>query len=392
MHTSPDEPHEYVEAETGVRVIRLTGGSARNVPLYFTGSTFSRDAQKVFFWSDRSGDWQVYAVEIATGRVEQLTQLRAGAAYLACPSPAREEMVLVDGRKVLLLSLTTHETREVYEGPEGFVIGLPSVSADGRWCAFAYSEQLELTTRGGQWHWRLAEQYFRRPSSVVMVVDLDRAESEAVWGEREWISHVSLSPADPHLVMFCREGAWMVDNRIWMLDRRQRLQRRPWAPYPQARDEHVTHEFFAADGRVVFQIFRGSLDYRGGIDWDAQGYVGVMQPDGTGLVRRKHADPKPIHLAMDRAQTRVVGDCCPGRPDGQAWLGLAKWDSTPAPSPPGEPEATEELRFVPVCRHATSWKDQFSHPHPGFSPDGKWLAFCSDREGSAQVYVAEIGE
>jgi oligogalacturonide lyase len=40
----------------------------------------------------------------------------------------------------------------------------------------------------------------------------------------------------------------------------------------------------------------------------------------------------------------------------------------------------------PVARYAP----QHTHPHPSFSPDGRWVCFTSDRTGQAQVYVVGI--
>jgi oligogalacturonide lyase len=40
----------------------------------------------------------------------------------------------------------------------------------------------------------------------------------------------------------------------------------------------------------------------------------------------------------------------------------------------------------PIHVHAP----QHTHPHPGFSPDGRRVVFTSDRTGFAQVYVAEL--
>ncbi|MGH9785721.1 MAG: TolB family protein, partial [Terriglobia bacterium] len=33
---------------------------------------------------------------------------------------------------------------------------------------------------------------------------------------------------------------------------------------------------------------------------------------------------------------------------------------------------------------------QWTHPHPSFSPDERYIAFASDRTGHPQVYVAEV--
>ncbi len=35
---------------------------------------------------------------------------------------------------------------------------------------------------------------------------------------------------------------------------------------------------------------------------------------------------------------------------------------------------------------------QHTHPHPSFSPDGKYIVFTSDRTGDAQVYEVKVGE
>jgi oligogalacturonide lyase len=33
---------------------------------------------------------------------------------------------------------------------------------------------------------------------------------------------------------------------------------------------------------------------------------------------------------------------------------------------------------------------QSTHPHPNFSPDGRWVVFTSDRSGHAQVYKVRL--
>ena len=33
---------------------------------------------------------------------------------------------------------------------------------------------------------------------------------------------------------------------------------------------------------------------------------------------------------------------------------------------------------------------QHTHPHPRFSPDGRWVIFTSDRSGYAQLYECEL--
>jgi len=47
--------------------------------------------------------------------------------------------------------------------------------------------------------------------------------------------------------------------------------------------------------------------------------------------------------------------------------------------------------WAPLCHPgASEGHPQWSHPHPMFSPDGKYVVFNSDRTGVGQVYVAEV--
>ena len=43
-----------------------------------------------------------------------------------------------------------------------------------------------------------------------------------------------------------------------------------------------------------------------------------------------------------------------------------------------------------LFRHDSSWGEQSTHPHPYFSPDGKYILFTTDKSGSSQVYTVRI--
>ena len=43
-----------------------------------------------------------------------------------------------------------------------------------------------------------------------------------------------------------------------------------------------------------------------------------------------------------------------------------------------------------LFRHDSSWGAQPTHPHPHFSPDGKYVMFSTDKTGNPQVYTVEI--
>ena len=54
----------------------------------------------------------------------------------------------------------------------------------------------------------------------------------------------------------------------------------------------------------------------------------------------------------------------------------------------------EEGRIGDFVTHLQSqrkvYAPQHTHPHPAFSPDGRFVVFTSDRSGYSQVYEVEV--
>ena len=48
------------------------------------------------------------------------------------------------------------------------------------------------------------------------------------------------------------------------------------------------------------------------------------------------------------------------------------------------------LKEEKLFRHNSSWGEQPTHPHPHFSPDGKYVLFSTDRTGKPQVYTVKV--
>ncbi len=43
-----------------------------------------------------------------------------------------------------------------------------------------------------------------------------------------------------------------------------------------------------------------------------------------------------------------------------------------------------------LFNHNSTMEGQNSHPHPRFSPNGKYVLFSTDRTGTAQIYTVKI--
>jgi len=220
------------------------------------------------------------------------------------------------------------------------------------------------------------ESMYQRPRSVLMRVDVQEGVAEALYGETEWYSHVSISPTDPHVVLFCHEGPWLLVQRMWIVraDTEQ--------VWPLLETERLLqqcgHEYFTATGTVVTQY--AERDSVADTTWRHANVL--MNVDGSNERRYWYDGWQPMHVQTSHAEeTLMVGDCGQRSerddPEAQAMLVLVRL-------------VGDRSVITPLCRHDSSWKAQGSHPHPVFWPDDRWVVFSSDRGGRCNVYRAEV--
>ncbi len=364
---------EYRDPDTGALIRRLTGDGSDNAHLYFTSTSFLDDeAERVVFSSDRLGARAFFLLEIADRRIVQVTEPGAGSFSGACLA-SDGRLFHFAGHTLRVTDLCTLESEDIYRVPEGFSPALPTCTLDGDHLAFAYREALPVSTETGVIYSTMAERYYQHPASVIMRVDTRRRAAEAVWGERNWISHVIIHPTQPDTIVFCHEGGRNVAQRMWVLDVAETQNRQARPLFRQHHGEGCCHEYFTRDGQVGFQCNVAS-------EGRVEGYNCFVRPDGTWLRQFLLPGARPGHIQSNSDNTLVVGDrahLSPEDSEGGAYMALIEHHN-------GRGEVTR------LCRHDTSWKTQISHPHPIFSPDDRWALFTSDRGGSCNVYMADV--
>ena len=119
--------------------------------------------------------------------------------------------------------------------------------------AFAYRENLSVSTETGRIYSTMAETYHQHPACVIMRIQASNGQAVAAWGERMWISHVMIHPRRPDLILFCHEGGSNVSQRMWIVDASQERARKAQPLYPQRPNEFCVHEYFTRGGEVGFQ-------------------------------------------------------------------------------------------------------------------------------------------
>jgi len=358
---------------TGVEVTKLTDDVGNTIHPYFTQNLMTPDSEVILLTSDRTGWWQLYRLNIPDGELVQLTE--DGNVFPHCPCLDGKHGVAYywDGRFLKAVDIESFEIRIVYSIPPGFKPSILSITPDGRYLAFAYTEDVPLSTLRGREYSAFLEHMYLRPRSVVVRIDLEKEEVLPVWGETEWITHVNISPVDPNIILFCHEGPWHLVQRMWIA---RADTHEVWPLVPQKRYvERVGHEFFTNDGVVVAQYGRRSTPSSN--DWTY--YDLFVRPDGSGLRMYRYPSKPPAHIKVNSKASLAVGDRGYATPDfkeGGAFISLIKYNRG----------GTVDLKLL--CRHDTSWLTQRSHPHPIFTPDDEYVIFTSDRGGRCNVYMA----
>lgn len=357
---------------TGVEVTRLSPNVGNTFHPYFTQPLFSFDGKNILVASDRTGSWQLYNMCTSTGDMVQLTDepnIRPGSSLL---DPNTMRAFYWGGDTLKSVSLDTLEEEEYYTLPEGFHGSILSITGDGTALHFAYSENLNLSTVTGKIYSGMNETLFRRPVSVVMQVNVVDKTARAIWGEREWISHVNTSPVDNDIVCFCHEGPWHLVQRTWIVNASTS---EVWPIVETKRYlERAGHEFFTRSGRICTQYGRRKSPAH---DWECADVF--VNADGSNMVMYEYKPgPKPMHVQVDSTETYGVGDgafIVGGPKDGNNYISLIKYENG---------LAKQKI----LCTHGTSWTKQHSHPHPIWFPDDSKVLFTSDREGRCNIYAA----
>lgn len=364
------ERHVFADARTGVEVVQLTAYPAGNSHhLYFTEYGWYDGERRLLVSSQREGAVNLFSVAMDSGEITQLTDLvplplpREVEFVRACLNPLRPEAYFWYGYELRALNLNTGEQRAIYRMPDGFDVSMTSCSADGKYVYSSIAEDMSKyfkvdLLRG---YVGFAETWAAHPLSRVVRVAVDGSADKVVWEEDNWIGHANTSPRHAHLLTFCHEGPWdKVENRIWGLNAETG---EAWKIRAPQGGETVGHEYWHADGETV-------------------GYHGHHPQNGDFFGHVRYDDTQRVEVPFQRVEsnhahfhsndkTLVISDIGPT-------INLWRWDGTDY----GAPRA--------LCSHDSSFKIQQVHAHPRLNHDATQAIFCSDKDGSGNVYQVRL--
>ncbi|MHC4873909.1 MAG: oligogalacturonate lyase family protein [Planctomycetota bacterium] len=358
----------YNDPETGIEVKKLTQDQSEH--LYFNRSGWYDNETKLLYRSLRTGIENLFTMDLLTGESVQLTDFKdipiwGDSAFI---NSMTGKVYFLHNHTACELDMETLETRVIYEIAEGCNADETICSPDGRYvyltevtdkfnqfdifrlgsCAYDYRKEMN----------KFHEQDIR---SKIIRIEVESGNTEVIYEEDSWVSHLDLSPADQNLLLFCHQGKTMKHrNRIWAM---YIDERKPWAVAPTHHDVlGITHEHWLSDGIHIAYQAKGKLN---GIEM----FHGVARFDNQSKVEYR----VPVYGAhhSSRRKEYFISD---GNFTDQQYLYLFRANENGYDEP------------QKICFHGT----KIIHAHPAISPEEKYLLFSSDKDGESAMYMIDM--
>jgi oligogalacturonide lyase len=367
-------PREWIDPDTGHRVVRLTD-EPDSQSLYFHQNAYTATGDKMVFTS-RTG---LYVYDFKAGKSYQLTDGRVGSLIVG---PKTRQAFYIKGDTVYATNIDTKETRVIVKNAElrsgsGFAINSDETLLGGSYVEGGQQfnnpapppapgqPRDSYPGKGEMMERRLAAKL----PMALYTINVKTGEVKPFYHSTDWLNHVQFSPTDPTLMMFCHEGPWHKVDRIWTI-RIDGTERR--LMHKRTMDMEIAgHEFFGPDGNVWFDL----QTPKSKVFWLAG--VNVK----TGQEKRYPVDRSEwsVHFNVSRDGKLFAGDG--GGPNSVAAPGNGQWIYLFVPS--GDRLKSEKL--VNLQKHNYGLE-----PNVTFTPDQKWIVFRSNMLGPTYVFAVEV--
>lgn len=375
---------DWVDADTGHRVVRLSRLPGRSESFYFHQNAFTPKGDKfVFSNSSDTGRNRLFVLDWATRKAEPLTESGASSAVVSHVHP-----IVYYQRAGALYSthIETRETKKIADLPFGW--GAGTVNADDTMLAGTFVDSAERIDRSGPRSAWFEQTFDAKRPQCLFTVEAATGKTNIVYRYEGWLGHIQFSPTDPRLLMFCHEGPWHKLDRIWQI-RTDGTGLRLMHERTMT-NEIAGHEFWSADGKMVWfdlQTPRSEKFFIAGAPVHASEDEKGAGDKSTAAVKNREEiryplerDQWSVHFNISRDGKLFAGDG--GAPNMVARAKDGKWIYLFTPQPDGKLRAE---RLVNMNKH-----DYSLEPNVNFSPDGEWIVFRGNFDGTPQVYAVEV--
>ena len=391
MTTLPPESRPFTDPRTGARVRQVTNHpSIHHHPFYYLPA-YDDAMMRLFFVSHRTGRPEIWCEIRATGELQQLTDQSEIGEWSVHPSHDGRFVYYTAGQGAWRVATDTGKAERLVDfgglagreaGMVGAAMGTTTLSHDDRYWAVPVKI-------GARFHF--------------IVIDTRTGRHETIL-EADTIGHPEFHPSDNALLRY----AGSYKQRIWVINRDGTGNRLVYDRQPLAKPgqyEWIVHETWnlgtmANGGSRMTDLKPETRNLKPTsreiitANWP-HGCIGI--DIDTGAVRPV-CSFNAWHPSINRQGTLMCTDTT--FPD----IGLQLFDPRDGVGQPRTlcfPGATNEGKHWDTdhCPYDDEdykqgkWKvyaPQHTHPHPSFSPDGRFVIFTSDRTGHSQVYEVEV--
>ncbi len=356
--TFPPETKPVDNSEFGFEVTQWTQKGSNN-HLYFNIESFI-DADHFVFFSDRSGRTNLFKMSLLDGTITQMTD-EEGMVQSVWHCPQFSTVWFVAKNELKAVNTITLKTCPVYAFEKGPPASF-AVTCDGRYCVFTVNKNPGFS-----------KNHSTGPNALFRL-DLQTKEVRQISPDvGVFLGHVLANPVDPNIILYVWKPVMGngepgivgdIPAKLWWnnIDGSDGGQLGT-----QAFGLHITHPAWFPNGQQISYSAR----YFFGPNKGKQ-FVGIISSDGK--------DNLMVQANIGAAHSQMYSDS-------KHWV----FDRYNGPylvmfTMEGKKIAAAETLF----RHDSSFKGQPSHPHPHFSPDGKYVLFSTDRSGRPQVYTVKV--
>ena len=398
-------PDEWIDSDTGHRIIKLTRRAGANRSFYFHNHPFVGD-EMLFVGSDQqqaSTDMlagngtqgvlkQMYAVNLQTLQVRQVTHEATGVSTeIVCR--ATRELYFQRQDSVFACSIADGSTRLIARLPEGKSGHIVCINCDGSRLAgtFDNPEEARIVRQYPQKHEFFNRIFNARLEKTIFTIDTRTGEFTDVWTDHAWLNHLQFSPTDPYRLLFCHEGPWHKVDRIWNIDIRTH---QPVLMHRRTVYREIAgHEWFGASGRYLYfdlQKPRSTTFYVGRVD------VETLHEEIFPLLRDEWA----VHYTTAWDESFLAGDggskSSVAHSDRDQWIYRYDFPTTHHSLGGDTPDAQDSTYTIVCDTLRTERLVNMQHhnynlePNVHFSPDNHWVIFRANFEGYDNVYAVEL--
>lgn len=341
----PSERRFFKDARTGAEGVQLTSILGIHIKLYFHVNAFTPDSNTLVFQSFseacRDSKVDIFKVNVDGHGLTQLTD--AAEAGSPVVSPDGQWLYYMCHGELRRVSMTNYREDSI-----GYIDGiLPSTGLSSNTAGTTINASMS-----GDGSVYFTDATLRNGRRAILRYTTDGKEAGVIY-ESDSITHTQCEPSEANVVAF-QHGPDALHRNIWLVNSDGTNARPLDLPYGNG------HWMWLGNTKKIMTNLE-------------------KQYNGIAIMGENDKEPEIIatgehfwHAASSR--------------DGQWIVSDTSW-----------PDHGIQLlhvgtkKFKPLCYpESSNSHPQWSHPHPSFSPDGKYVVYNSDRTGTAQMYLVRI--